>query len=157
MPASSRKSSAPTDSSSNSRITDSRTRFESTATSLHSPETQGLPLVATNDVHYCQQEDAPAQEILVCIQTNTTLNDPKRLKSESDQLFLKSPEEMARVFARCSGGDIEHDPNRRDVLARSWISGYHLPNFPFHRGLPRIPILNRSARKESSDDTGTFR
>ena len=95
---------------------------------------QGLPLVATNDVHYCQQEDAPAQDILVCIQTNTTLNDPKRLKSESDQLFLKSPEEMARVFARCSGSDFEHNQNRGNVLARSWIStATTCPNFRFRR------------------------
>ena len=83
---------------------------------------QGLPLVATNDVHYCQQEDAPAQDILVCIQTNTTLNDPKRLKSESNQLFLKSPEEMARVFQDIPESTFEHDQNRRDVLARSRFS-----------------------------------
>nr|MBA3528130.1 PHP domain-containing protein [Propionibacteriaceae bacterium] len=58
----------------------------------------GLPIVATNDVHYCFEDDAAAQEILVCVQTNTTLSDTKRLKSESNQLFLKSPEEMYRVF-----------------------------------------------------------
>src|SRR6476660_9248592 len=37
-----------------------------------------LPMVVTNDVHYCNQADSPAQELLVCIQTNTTLSDPKR-------------------------------------------------------------------------------
>lgn len=58
-----------------------------------------LPLVATNDVHYCNEGDAPAQEVLVCVQTNTTLSDPKRLKSESNQLYFKGPDEMARVFS----------------------------------------------------------
>ncbi|HEU5422617.1 MAG TPA: PHP domain-containing protein, partial [Nitrolancea sp.] len=57
-----------------------------------------LPLVATNDVHYVKREDAGTQELLVCVQTNTTLDDPKRLRMESDQLYFKSPEEMWRIF-----------------------------------------------------------
>jgi len=57
-----------------------------------------LPLVATNDVHYVNQEDATAQELLVCVQTNTTIDDPKRLRMESDQLYFKSPDEMWRIF-----------------------------------------------------------
>ncbi len=57
-----------------------------------------LPLVATNDVHYVNREDAGAQELLVCVQTNTTLDDPKRLRMESDQLYFKSPDEMWRIF-----------------------------------------------------------
>ena len=90
----------------------------------------GLPIVATNDVHYCQQEDAAAQDILVCIQTNTTLNDPKRLKSESDQLFLKSPEEMARVFR-----DVPEAVSNTNKIAEMCsldleFRGYHLPEFP---------------------------
>jgi len=93
-----------------------------------------LPLVATNDVHYCQQEDAPAQDILVCIQTNTTLNDPKRLKSESDQLFLKSPEEMARVFQ-----DVPEAISNSIRIAQMCsldlgFNGYHLPEFPIPAG-----------------------
>jgi DNA polymerase III subunit alpha len=58
-----------------------------------------LPLVATNDVHYCSEHDSSAQDVLVCVQTNTTIHDPKRLKSETNQLFLKSPDEMARLFS----------------------------------------------------------
>ena len=57
-----------------------------------------LPLVATNDVHYVNREDAGAQELLVCVQTNTTLDDPKRLRMESDQLYFKSPDEMWSIF-----------------------------------------------------------
>lgn len=57
-----------------------------------------IPLVASNDVHYVRQEDAPVQDLLVCIQTNTTLDDPKRMKMETDQLYFKSPEEMQALF-----------------------------------------------------------
>ena len=89
-----------------------------------------LPLVATNDVHYCRQEDARAQDLLVCIQTNTTLSDPKRLKSESDQLFLKSPEEMARLFQ-----DVPEAVANTVRIAEMCsldldFRGYHLPEFP---------------------------
>jgi DNA polymerase III subunit alpha len=58
----------------------------------------GLPLVASNDVHYVHQEDAAPQELLVCIQTNTSIHDPKRMKMGSDQLYFKSPQEMWRLF-----------------------------------------------------------
>lgn len=57
-----------------------------------------LPLVATNDVHYVDRADAASQELLVCVQTNTTLDDPKRLRMESDQLYFKSADEMGRIF-----------------------------------------------------------
>ena len=57
-----------------------------------------LPLVATNDVHYVNREDAATQDLLVCIQTNTTLDDPKRMKMDSDQLYFKSPQEMEQLF-----------------------------------------------------------
>ena len=82
-------------------------------------------------MHYCRQEDAPAQDILVCIQTNTTLNDPKRLRSESDQLFLKSPEEMGRVFQ-----DVPEAISNTVRIAEMCsldldFRGYHLPEFPF--------------------------
>jgi DNA polymerase III alpha subunit len=58
----------------------------------------GLPIVASNDVHYCNKDDAPYQDVLVCVQTNTTIHDPKRLKQETNEFFLKSPEQMAQLF-----------------------------------------------------------
>ena len=59
----------------------------------------GIPVIATNDVHYVRQEHADAQEILLCIQTNTTVDDPNRMRMETQNFYLRSPEEMARVFA----------------------------------------------------------
>lgn len=58
----------------------------------------GRPLVATNDVHYLRHEDAASHDALLCIQTQTTLDDPRRLKFGTDQFFLKSPDEMALAF-----------------------------------------------------------
>lgn len=58
-----------------------------------------LPLVATNDCHYLRRSDSRAHEILLCIQTGKTILDEKRLKFQTDQLYFKSPEEMAREFS----------------------------------------------------------
>ncbi|MGH9670171.1 MAG: DNA polymerase III subunit alpha, partial [Terriglobales bacterium] len=58
----------------------------------------GIPLVATNDCHYLCEEDAHAHDVLVCVQTGKVLTDSNRLKFATDQFFLKSAEQMARVF-----------------------------------------------------------
>ncbi|EYE88597.1 DNA polymerase III subunit alpha [Fervidicella metallireducens AeB] len=61
-------------------------------------EETGIPLVATNDVHYVKQEDANAHEILLCIQTGKTVDDAERMKFPGDEFYLKSPEEMKDLF-----------------------------------------------------------
>ncbi|MBI2957799.1 MAG: DNA polymerase III subunit alpha [Chloroflexi bacterium] len=58
-----------------------------------------IPLVATNDVHYILREDAPAQELLLCIQTNTAVSDEKRMKMAGDYFYLRTSQEMAELFA----------------------------------------------------------
>src|SRR5262249_31817530 len=57
-----------------------------------------LPLVATNDVHYLKQGDHQPHDILLCIGTGKTVNDAQRMRYHGDQFFLKTPEQMARVF-----------------------------------------------------------
>ncbi|MCK4762369.1 MAG: DNA polymerase III subunit alpha [Candidatus Aminicenantes bacterium] len=58
-----------------------------------------IPLVASNDVHYLNKEDADAREILICLQTNEVLSNPDRaMKKETDQMYFKSTEEMQAVF-----------------------------------------------------------
>lgn len=59
----------------------------------------GIPLVCTADVHYLDQADAAIQDVLICIQTGKTLDDPKRMKMTSDSNFFRAPEEMAQLFA----------------------------------------------------------
>ena len=58
----------------------------------------GIPLVATNDVHYTHQEDAKAHDILLCIQTGKILQDTDRMKFPNDEFYLKSPQEMEELF-----------------------------------------------------------
>ena len=58
-----------------------------------------IPLVATNDVHYINQKDSKAHDILMCIQTGKTVDDENRRRYPSDQFYLKSPEEMWELFS----------------------------------------------------------
>ena len=57
-----------------------------------------LPLVATNDVHYLRKEHAKAHEIMLCIQTGSKLDDPKRFRFSGPEYYFKSPEEMKEIF-----------------------------------------------------------
>ena len=58
----------------------------------------GLPLVATNDSHYLCEDDAHAQDVMLCIQTGKSIQETNRMKFEGNQFFVKSHEEMTRVF-----------------------------------------------------------
>ena len=58
----------------------------------------GIPLVATNDCHYIRKEDASAHDILLSIQTATTIDDPNRLRFSTEEFYLKSPQEMRDLF-----------------------------------------------------------
>ncbi len=57
-----------------------------------------IPLVATNDAHYLKREDAYNHEVLLCIQTGKRMTDEDRMKFETDELYVKSPEEMKEYF-----------------------------------------------------------
>ena len=59
----------------------------------------GLPLVATNDCHYLRREDSFAHEVLLCIQTGKTMDDPSRMRFANNQFYVKSPAEMAELFS----------------------------------------------------------
>ena len=70
----------------------------------------GIPLVATNDCHYLRHEDADAHDVLLCIQTGKTVDDPKRLRYPTDQLFFRSAAEMRACFP-------DHPEALRNTLA----------------------------------------
>lgn len=59
----------------------------------------GIPLVATNDCHYLNREDAKAHEVMLCIQTKKTLKDSKRMRFQTDEFYFKSPEQMIEAFS----------------------------------------------------------
>jgi len=58
----------------------------------------GVPIVATNDCHYVDRQEAHAHEVLMCMGQGRTLDDPKRMKHECDEFFIKSPQEMEPYF-----------------------------------------------------------
>ena len=58
----------------------------------------GIPLVATNDTHYLNREDASTHDLLLCIGTNSSVNDQKRMKMVGDFFYLKTPDEMAEAY-----------------------------------------------------------
>ena len=89
----------------------------------------GIGIVATNDIHYLTKADAKYQDVLMCIQMEKKVNDPDRMKFETDEFYVKSPEEMAELFsyvpeALTSTVEIA---NRCDVKF-DWGSR-HLPKF----------------------------
>src|SRR5512142_733872 len=61
-------------------------------------ESEGIPLVATADAHYVSRDQAKAHEVLMCIASNKTFSDPKRLRHETDGLFITSPDEMTAAL-----------------------------------------------------------
>ncbi len=93
-----------------------------------------IKLVATNDVHYLRWEDHEAHDILLCIQTATNLDDPKRMRFSSDQFYFKSPEEMFDVFGEVP----EVLTNTREVADKCNLEfdfgKFHFPYFEVPEG-----------------------
>ena len=88
-----------------------------------------IPVVATNDCHYGERADYHAHDVLLCVQTGKTINDDNRLKIETDELYLKSAEEMTQGFDFCPGA-VERTveiANRCNVEIE--FGKYHFPNF----------------------------
>ncbi len=94
-----------------------------------------IPMVCTNDCHYLERGDAEMQEVLMCIQTGKTLQDENRMRMRTDQLYVKSEEEMLAAF-----------PNFRDAVERTAevakrcnvefdFSTTHLPKYPLPEGV----------------------
>ncbi|MBL0731345.1 MAG: DNA polymerase III subunit alpha [Desulfosarcina sp.] len=99
-------------------------------TLLEMSQRLSLPLVATNDCHYLNREDARAHEVLLCIQTGHTINDQNRFRFSTDQLYFKSQEEMTASFNDFPGA-IENTikiANRCNNIEFDFKT-YHFPKF----------------------------
>ena len=115
--------------------------------------------IATNDVHYVERADARSQDILLAIQTGAMLNDPSRFRMQGDSYYLRSPVEMAELFA-----DIpEALTNTEEIAERCNVNldpkGYHLPLFEVPEGYTAETYLRelceegiRQRYQEKADD-----
>ncbi|MHC1725438.1 MAG: DNA polymerase III subunit alpha [Syntrophobacteraceae bacterium] len=93
-----------------------------------------LPLVATNDCHYLRKSDARAHELLLCIQTGKTILDEKRMKFQTDQLYFKSPEDMAKDFAYVPDALKNTLEIAEKCNLKLNLGDYHFPVFPLEEG-----------------------
>ncbi len=97
-------------------------------------EETGIPLVATNDAHYIQKKDAQMQDILMCIQMGKTLDDPGRMKFETNEFYIKSEEEMAALFPDYPEA-MENTAKIADLCNVEFEFGaHHLPEFQLPQG-----------------------
>ena len=107
----------------------------------------GIPLVATNDAHYVRKEEARLQDVLVCIHTNTNVNDPKRLKMEEDSYYLRTAEEMSALYPELP----EAVANTRVIAGKCDLTldfaQLRLPRFPVPDGSDAHEYLTRTCNE----------
>ncbi len=120
-----------------------------------------LQVVATNDVHYVKQSDAEFQDILMCIQMGKTVDDDDRMKMSTDQLYLKSEDEMRELFAYIP----EAIDNTCKIVERCNVDiefgKLHLPKFDIPDGLTSYEYLRKLSEsgleERYPDDDGSVR
>ena len=95
----------------------------------------GLPLVVTNDAHYLRREDSKMQDVMMCIQMGTTLDDPNRkMEFQTEEFYLKSEEELRQLFPNCDEA-FENTAKIADMCNVEFVfNEYHLPSFPVPAG-----------------------
>jgi len=94
----------------------------------------GLPLVVTNDAHYLRRDDAKMQDVLLCVQTGKTIDDPDRMRFETDEFYLKSEEELRQLFPNCDDA-FENTARIAERCNLEFVfNEYHLPSFPVPDG-----------------------
>jgi len=100
-----------------------------------------IPLVATNDVHYPTKDRAAAHEALLCIQTQTTLDDPKHMRFQTEEFYFTSPEEMKALFSECP----EALKNTLEIASRCNLEldfkQMHLPKYSPPQGKDKEEFL----------------
>ena len=124
-------------------------------------EELNIGLVATNDAHYLTRKDARTQDVLMCIQMGKTVDDPTRMKFETQEFYIKDADEMAALF-----------PNHPEALANTVkiaercqvefeFGKYHLPEFDVPAGYTALEYLQKLCDEGFAarypDDDGTVR
>lgn len=107
----------------------------------------GIPLVATNDAHYLTKENAKSHEILLCIQTGKTINDDNRMRFNTDEVYVKSPEEMYDNFKNVKQA-LENTVKIAEMCNVELEFGkLHLPSFEVEEGYTPYEYLREQCYK----------
>ncbi len=116
-----------------------------------------IPLVVTNDCHYLRKDDAFAHDVLLCIGTQKTFSDPDRLKYASDNFYMKSAEEMHKIFPDDHAA-IENTLAIAEKCNLVIPTGtYHLPEFPVPAGYTLQSYFDQVARAGLEERLGELR
>ena len=107
----------------------------------------GIPFVATNDSHYVRQEDAVAQDILMCIQMGTTVDEENRMLFSNDQFYLKSEDEMRKIFASIPEACDNTEKIAQQCDVTFTFGELHLPDFQAPEGLTKPEYLRKLCEK----------
>ena len=107
-----------------------------------------IPLIATNDSHYLCGEDSHAHDVMLCVQTGAKIHDTDRFKFDSDQFFVKSADEMARLFPDSPARARPHHGDRRALpLQAATRSTIHFPNSPSLKATPSTATSKQVCRE----------
>jgi DNA polymerase-3 subunit alpha len=107
----------------------------------------GLPLVATNDCHYLNADDAEAHDILLCIQTAACVDDVKRMRFTTKDLYYRSPEEMAAAFAHVPKALSNTCEIAERIDLQLKFGDYHFPVYKSPPGKSLDEVMAELARK----------
>ena len=115
----------------------------------------GIPIIATNDCHYLERQDARAHEILMCVGLKTTVGDSKRMQHPTDAYYLRSPEEMSILFKDLPEA-IENAERIADMCnVELKLGETHLPQFRVPEGYDADSYLTELAKKGLSERLAT--
>ena len=115
----------------------------------------GLPLVVTNDAHYLRREDAATQDVLMCIQMGKTVDDPNRMRFESDEFYVKSEDELRQLFPQLD----EAFANTARIAERCNVEfefgHYHLPAYEAPDGSDSLTYFRRLCEEGFAERYGS--
>lgn len=118
----------------------------------------GIALVATNDVHYLEKDHARAHEVLLAIQTQTTMDDPNRMRLQTDEFYLKSKDDMARTIGSIAPEALKNTMaiaekcNLELDFKRALLPNYKLPEGKTKEGYLRELVFDGLKKRYPSDD-----
>jgi DNA polymerase-3 subunit alpha len=104
-----------------------------------------IPMAGTNDCHYLKKEDSHPHELMLCLQTGKTLSDPNRMKFDTDQLYVKSTEEIAPAFAEFPGAVSNTCRIADNCDLQLALNKTHLPQYKVPEGYTRESYVEHLA------------